>query len=81
VIYLDVEKRSHARTLERLGVGRAIDMRRLSVPKLRETAEFLAEDDDIAARAKEVASEFAVQAPERDIHELVVEATLAAAAG
>ena len=80
-IYLDVEKRSHARTLERLGIGRGIDMRRLSVPKLRETVEFLIEDESVAIRAKEMAIEFATQAPERDIYELIAETAIASVSG
>jgi hypothetical protein len=80
-VFLDVEKRSHARALERLGVGRGIDMRRLSLPNLRETAEFLIEDESVAARAKEMAIELAALAPERDVYELVAEAAIAAASG
>jgi hypothetical protein len=80
-IFLDVEKRSHARALERLGIGRGIDMRRLSVPKLRETSQFLLEDKDVASRASETAAELAKQTPERNIYELIAEAAIAAASG
>lgn len=80
-IYRDIEKRSHAAALERLGIGRGIDMRRLSVPNLRETAAFLLDDESVATRAKETATQFAARAPEQNIYQLVAEAAIAAASG
>jgi UDP:flavonoid glycosyltransferase YjiC (YdhE family) len=77
-IHFDVEKRSHARSLERLGIGRGIDMRRLSIPKLRETVQFLVEDESVAVRARETAIELATLKPARDIYELIAETAVAA---
>jgi len=81
ILYADVEKRSHARSVEKLGVGRGIDLARLSVPKLREEVEFLLDSQAFASRARDLALELEQCAPQTNIYEEFAERAFAAGAG